>query len=684
MPTALPLERLRINGVAVDRDAANVHVTRRLLHNLDGPDEVHFTEFGVYAPSYKLDSKVELLIAEDLDGDGSIGEGDYVVRFAGVIKQAPMTDGKMPRIDYIAPGLKYLADDVRVTHPQSGKTEVRFNLSPADSDYEDDLAILQLGEIFRRVLTYDDHATDLWYKGITAYTVDPPYVDPTKPELGRKYNTAAGSGAVLRSATLADLAKLTVVPDDVTMSGSKLWAEIENALRDSAPWAGPEILPDGTIRFHDTRDPQWLEVQIGNDPVAPPSLTLDGGECYSAVEVIGDARVEGETFQTSDGTLVADWSAADEAAWKWSDFAVKSNATSTGTIVSIGPTSVVIRPTGGATSWVANKWASDRATVELILPIGPSNPSQISENRRVKANTACVSGGTCTVSLEYPLAQTGYTNFKLTGQGDNPRRFVHRRYKLADGAKASRMVDGFPYPVFWEFRTGGQYVTTPVGKNFRLPPGNTGDPFQADLFFTLFTDTDGVRKVLASEPTVKTWTAQADMDTGGSSVKKPTNILVFLPIAHDLLVARYPAAGYEGPGYDDHGIRRVRYVPQEDWKFEGDRSRQADYAKSIHDVVKEPSISGDLTYFWLWHPGVSGANLAVKLTSVYGPTPWQGSKLTIRGVEIIGQESGPHTLVTNLRVSNQRRPWTGERYYQAMNFVEGGPLANAPDLDLRR
>lgn len=684
MPQTVPLERLRINGVVVDRDSVNVQITRRLLHNLDGPDELHFTEFGVFAPTFKLDSRVELLVAEDLDADGTIAEADYKLRFVGVIKQAPMTIRGRPQVDYVCAGLKYLADDVRVTHPQSGKMEVRFNLSPADNDYEDDLAILPLGDIIRRVLTYDRHATELWGRGITAYTEDPPLIDPDHPELGREYDTPAGHGAVLRPATLSDLARIAIVPDDVTLSGPKLWGEIENALRDSAPWAGPEILPDGTIRFHDTRDPEWLTIQMGVDPVHPPSLTLDGGECYSAVEVVGDARVEGETFQVSGGTLVADWTAADEAAWTWADFAVKSNATSTGTVVSIGPTTVVIRPTGGATSWAANKWASDRATIELILPIGPMNPSSLSENRRVKANTACSAGGTCTVGLEYPLAQTGYTHFKMTGQGDNPRRFVHRRYRLSDPDKASRMADQFPYPVVWEFRTGTQTVTTPVGKNFRQLPGTTGDPMQADLFFDLFTDTDGVRKVLVREPAVKSWSSQAEMDTGGATVKKPTNILVFLPIANELLVARYPAAGYEGPGFDDHGIRRVKHAPMPGWKFEGDRSRMAEFAKSVHDVVKEPSISGDLAYFGLWHPGVAGANLAVRLTSDLGPTPWESTRLSIRAVEVLGPSSGPHTMVTNLRLSNQRRPWTGERFYQAMSFVDGGPLAGAGDLDARR
>lgn len=238
MPAADPITRIKVNGVEITapRARGDVIPKRLVIRNLDGPDTFEFSEFGALTPSYPFWSRVGVEVAFDADEDGTIVEADYKLRFAGVINAAPRAVPGGLRIDYQCVGLKFLANEVRVRHPQSGKSEVAFNLPPTDPLYEEELARLPVGEIVRRVLTYDGHATDLWYQGVTAYTADPPLVDPLRPELGRAYRVAAGSGAVLKTDTLTDLAGMSVVPfGEVRLSGAKLWQQIENLVEDVQP-----------------------------------------------------------------------------------------------------------------------------------------------------------------------------------------------------------------------------------------------------------------------------------------------------------------------------------------------------------------------------------------------------------------------------------------------------------------
>jgi hypothetical protein len=689
MPAARPRTRILINGVEVSspRAVGNVLPTKATLRNLDGPDEFEFVERGTLVPTYPYGSRVAVDVAFDRDEDGTLVEGDYTRRFTGLILGGPRTTAPAFRVDYRCVGIEYLADDVRVTHPQSGKSEVAFNLPPSDPLYEEENARLSFGGICLRLLTYDQHATDLWLIGIEAYTQPPPLIDPLNPALGRRYNTPAGSPPVLKSATLADLAVLSLIPfGEVRFSGAKLWQQIRNAAEDAMPSIAPKIEADGTIRFYDTRSPEWVELRIGTDPVEPPSLSHDVGDTCGAVLVVGDDQVEGRTYQSQaqsgiPAQIAADWLSSDQAVWKITDHTIKTNNRSSGTIPAngLGPTTVVVRPTDGATAWAANKWANDRATIEIVLPIG--NGSELVVPRRVLSNTACAPGGTSTISLDEPIGVTGYTHFRLTGQSDNPRRFVWRRYRFLDPSVASRIVDRFPFPVLWEFRGGAEYVDTPVGKQFRRDTPNS-NPRETDLSFDLFRDSDGIVKILTREPVVSFWSTPAELEAGGASVKAPDNVLVFVPVSQGVLSVRRPATGWAGEAETNPYLRRTKIVTLTDWRFAGDTQRMSDYADSLLDVFKRPAISGGLNYFGLWRQGVETPNAAVKLTSDFGATPWESEKLNVRAVEVVWT-GAPTSFATRLRLSTQRRPWAGDRQFEPASYSEGGPLSNAPALDAR-
>lgn len=675
MPAADPQTRLRVNGVEVAdaRARGDIVLTRSVLRDLDGPDQVEFAEFGTLAPTLTPGARVGLDVAFDANEDGTLAEAEYVARFAGEIASAPTSFGQYgPQVDYACPGLKHRAARVRVCHPASGKTEIGLNLPPDDEDYDPGLAGLELGDILRILLTYDFHATRLWHEGVAAFTADPPLIDPLRPELGRAYNMGRGQGAVLKAATLADLDAMTVVPvGGVRVSGRSLWQQVESLVQDWMPSRGVEIEADGTIRFHDLDNPQWLELRLGVDPVAPPSLSLDVGECYTAVEVVGGDNTEGRTFDTQSGGLVADWTAAEQAGWKWADFQTATDATCEGAVVGVGPTTVSVRAQSGRVVWPVNYWSNLQAFVEVRYTSGGVT---FSESRRVVSCTASSGpASTAVLTLDYPLANSGYTTFRITGIPTGPRAHVWRRYRFADQAAAARIVQRFAFPFPWTTSIGTELVSSPQGVNYRRP-GSTGDPFQTPFSFAIFRDADGLVKVLANVPTVKSWTSQANLDLGGAGVNAPTNVLVFVPVSTGLLTARFPEAGFAGEGFTRHGIARVLTIPAPDWRYAGDRQRQYEYARETHKVVSVPAVSGSITYLGLWRPAVETPNLAVKLTSAYGATPWEAIRLTVRSREIQWPETGATNHVTVLRVSNERKPWRGERSFTPASFLAGDPL----------
>lgn len=671
MPAAEPVTRLVIDGVTIDaaRARGDVLPRRMLVHSFDGPDELEFTEFGALSPTYRFSSRVELYVAEDLDASGTIVEADYRLYFRGHLLRAPFRfdQGTGPTLEYVAAGLKWAAAQIPVRHPQSELTEIEFNLPPDDPNYDEDLAGLELGEILRRVLTYDYHATQLWNAGVEAYTNAPPY------------DTEGGAPPVLKAATLSELAAMTIVPmQAVRFAGTKLWNEVENVVQEWAPWVGLEIEANGTIRMHDTRDPLWLELMLGSDPLELPSFSYDASECYTAVEILGSDQVEGRFLSTDDGSLVEDWRSDEEELWTWADFAEPSGAISQGAILTLGPTTVTIAPETGAGSWAVNRWSNDDAFMVVENPLAQGQVTY-SETRRIVANQAWGGAGSCTITLDYPLANSGYTRYRITARAGG-RSHIHRRYDIYDNWAAANIVERFPFPVPYSTITGTKLVDVPVGVNKRSDDGEP-DYFESLLFFQIITE-NGTRKILTNEPTVKPWTAQADLDLGGDNVTKPSVVEVFVPVSVGQLTVRYPASGWSGTGYTDHNIQRVRYVPMPDWKYVGDTERMREYAQAIHETVKDVTIEGEITYLGLWGPGLRDANVAAKLTSVHGTTPWETTKLNVRGVEVTWPIQGPHIHETRLRLSNQRRPWTGDRYYSPQSFLDGDPLAGR-ELDLR-
>jgi hypothetical protein len=642
----LPTSTLYIDGTSINRLTANVDLARLTLYNLDGADELQFSAgFTDYPGPYTLGRSVRL----DIDG---------TTRFAGRIVQRsePWSDATGLNLSYRCLGLKWVANLVPVRHPTRGTGEALFNLSPTDPDYVEDESGLSVGEIIRRILTVSATATDLVAAGVTCYTTNGPFTS---------------SAPLLKVDTMADLARLSVVPNSgVTLSGSKIWNQIEGLIQEWMPVFSTLILPDGTIRILDTRTPTTTTLTLGTDPIDRPDLDYDTSDTFTKVVVRGSDWVEGRYLSLKDGTIQADWTtgtsfstnAAAESAWTWRKFAEPENGTSQGAVTFVGGTTATIRPSLASAAWPVNKWSTDRAilTLENSILVGQL---EYSETRRVTANTQQTAGGTSVITVDYPWTQNVFTRYKLVGRA-GATSMTYRRYKITDNFVRDRIRRSFPEPYPYSSLSGTRWVTGPVALNLRNISGTDVEPYtEWPAWFEVWTDpADGARKIVFNEPVVKPWTSNADLTTGGSSVKKPHEIRIFVPVSLGVLEAIKPATGYEGTAYTVDGIERVLYLDLPSWRYKGEQARIEEYAQIQLDTVKNPVVTGTCRYLGYYATAITTPGLAINIAGA-STTGKESLGANVRSVSLSWPAGGGLNHVTEMQLSTRRLAWSGDRLY---------------------
>lgn len=664
----MPTSVLTIASSTVNRATANVSLNRLVVYNYEGPDELEFTQdLTLPGSRYDLGSWVELTID---DGGGAD------LRFAGEIVSAAnrWSDGGI-RIAYRCLGLKWiLASRIPVVNGPTGRTEDPYNLPPDDPQYDPDRAGLELGEIIRRVLVTDQVATAIWDAGVEAYTDAP---------VGSAYDTAGADPPVLKAATITDLDAMDVVPrEPIVFSGGRLWNQIESVIQDWMPAIGGLVLPDGTIRFRNLSALTARTLTVGTDPIALPDLSHDVTDCATRVIVRGGDHVEGRYLTLSGGELAEDFAtntdyvdnAAAKADWDWAQFQSPEGGVSYGDVTAQTSTTVTVESDDATETWDANRWSNDRARV-VVEDTSESGTITFSEDRRVIANTALTAAGTSVLTLDYPLANTGYDRYRLVGQTKGGS-LTWRRYTIEDAFVEANIVLAFPDPRPFSTTTGVQQVTSPVGiKQY----SSSGDPPYREwqALFGVYTDTaDGdARKIIFNEPTVVPWTDQADLDTGGGDVTPSSDLLLFVPVSYGILEAIAPSSSFEGTAYTVEGIERTLVVPAPEWRYKGEQSQMEAYAQAILDSVKDVAIEGEVTYFGLDATALNRqGDDAIHIASDFGTTGYEAMRATVRSVTVSWPDSGPFTHVTTLSLSTRRRPWTGERAYEPVSFLPGNPF----------
>ncbi len=600
--------------VAATTYTAALRVTNR-LHldrlnlSIDEPGTLEFHQYAATLPALFL--------------EGATIELDYsgTPVFAGEIMRVDPQFGPTGwTIGYQCADLRYVANKIPITNPSDNSGTVTYNLPSDDEDYVASFSGLSVSSILTNI--YSGHASAL---------------------------TALGILGPLSS----DLLPLTLVPNQPVQFSGPLINAIDQFLDQ---WAGKyscTILWDASasswrLRILDTTAFTPHTLTMGTDPIEPPSISRDSSGSASAVVVRGRSEIEALFGATLDGTLTAGWSAPDQASWKWSDWTNPAGATDFGTLSSVGSTTVTVTSNDTLRAWLANYWNGG-----FIWVINPTATGILQQEMRVITASASMSaGGHAVITLDRPLVNGGYTNYRMVVAPVNSKADVWRRFNVTSTVALGNLVHKFQPPVRWTSNGVSQLISYPAGnvvKGFVQWPAS----FQIDYQHN---------QIVFNEPVVKALNTQPNLDLGGAAVTIPDDVQAAIPYSRGTLSARAPSTGYSGTLYTVAGVQRVATVDAPQWIWAGDQSIYNDYAAMKLDTVKNTVITGNVTYLGLYANALT-LGIALNIAGSSYTTGWESINAPVRSVSIAWPPDGPVNFVTSMTVNNRRKQATGDNFY---------------------
>lgn len=615
-------------------------VLDRLALSLDQPDELEFHEIGATLPgAFHSEQAVTLT-------DGS------TTLFAGwIFKRSPDGFGvSSGRVGYRCLGLSYGAALIAVT-AADGTGTMAFNLPSTDPYYSANEAGLSVGTIISQVIV--QHSTQLTAIGVST-----------------------------DSTTTSQLAALMVVsPDPVYISGNSLWVQLQQFLMQ---WYGSRyclrIEPSGLVRCWDTFSLTVETITLDSDPAVLVSMSEDTSESYTQVVLRGRDDVEAAFFSLHDNTLIGEqiggsgpgWTAAQQAAWDWSQFAYPQNGYDQGTITALTSTVVTIQSDYATAHWATNFWDGIQGTIAVINPI-ITGLGGFQEVRHVTANSAMTAGGTCTITLDRPLASSGYTRYQMVGYPIGLSQ-VWRKYVLSNPYVAEHLVQQFNFGVPFQIGMGNtSLVTTPIAAIEYTQAGIT-QIVQVTLQIVPF---DGTNPgyVLMNNPVVQFTSTQAQLNAGGSSVVAPSDVIVMVPYSRGALTVTSPSGGgYAGTAYSLFGVQRTLYRDYPNWIDAGNTSNMQTLADNIAVTVDNAIQEGSITYLDKYTNALPSGNwpIALNIAKATGTTGYESMAAPVRSVELVWPQDGAAIWVTHLSFSTRRQMYSGDRLYVHAMYASGG------------
>lgn len=545
-------------------------------------------------------------------------------------------------------GLRNRADFVPHTDSITGTDLSVYNLSYID-DPEAWLASRAgrtVGQIIEDVLTMDDNASRLDAWGIGAYTSLAP--------------------ATLPSSTLADLATLDCIPPyPIHVSGDKVLNAVENVLRSIYPNLVMRVMPDGVIRFANSRQYSVLTLTLGGDDlIEPTEIARDWSNSFSRVIVRGQPITEAKVVRLADGSLLEDFAwgsyttnSAAKAAWTPAKYSSPDENQDSGSCTCGSTTSCTVTSSSSTTTWPANfldqTSTGRKAVIHLEYTSGTGLTQRIS--RRVTANTALSAGGTSTLTLDWPLPITSYDKYWIYCQG-SPSGEVWRKYKVANTDDAQSLVASFPYNQ--PFALASNQITNVRAPAASIAWSSSGSPPYSEVVVGVTVDpSDGT--LLFGKPTCLVWGSP-------SRIEPPDDIRAIIAVAVGRLTVTVPAdissvAQYEGTFYEEEcGSSPTRaktlYVTVASWRDPINQSQMEAYAQTILDSIKDTVCSGSVVYHDLYTPALEFGK-AVAINGNGFTTGWESFNsdptyygLPIRSVSV--QWSMQGGVTTTLNCSN--------------------------------
>jgi hypothetical protein len=646
---------LTINGSAVNLAAANATLDRCTPLVKGGIPELHFSRLlGTLKPAGGA------ALPDPWSAQTCTLTVSGTLIFAGVVQgycDRYMSDFGWLR-EYRALGLRNSADYVPVTDQTNFTDTATFNLPGDDPNFVGARAGLTVGAIVAQLLTMAVNAASLSAAGVGAYTT-------------------LGPPAVLPALTVSDLAGLTVIPPwRVIVSGERILQALEEFVRTCHPNHWLHVQPDGTIRFLDARLPTTNTLTLGADPrLGMPQLTRDYSDSYSQVEARGNTQATAVTLQTSpwpgssssDGGLQEDFAwgshtnAAAKALWNPSDYnqpSINGASNDLGSCTCPDTTHVIVTDSSPTATWTANFWSQANAQGQIYLYADTITGVAQFFSARIVANTALTAGGTSTLTLDRAMPNVSFNSYQIWGLSENAS-VVYRKYKISNAAIGAALMNYFPYPVAIRLAVASgaaSLTSTPAGFYQYSPTGGTSPPFNLSYGTISVDPVNGL--IYFDRPTAV---------VAGTTVVKPTNVIVFIPVASGTLSAFAPSPStFAGTLFTVEGLSRTKIITVRDWLDGSNQTTMNTFASEFLDSVKDVVVEGSLPYNGLLSIfltcGASGQ--AISITGSSYTTGWESPQsLPVVGVELMFN-SGPQgtSYQMNLAVSNRRGRYTADQF----------------------
>ena len=627
---------LTIAGSTVNRPASRIILDRWCL-SLDRPGELEFTELACNMPgSFAPEAAVTLSI-----GGTQVFNGWIYQRIPGGFTR------ESGRVGYRCLDQKFRAYMIPIT-ASDGTGTMAFNLPSTSPAYQSTASGLSVGTILSRL--FAQHSTILGTIGVST--------DAT---------------------TATQLATLTVVPPDpVYLSGNRLWSQVDYLCQQ---WYGSKISVvidgSGKIRVVDTTALTPTTLTFNTHPILLDSITEDTSECYTAVTVRGRSDVDGAYLSLVEGSLIDPHNAAGtnlEATWTIADFLTPKGASSTGAITTNSSTTITVSSDNTLETWAANYWSGIQAQISAIAPLSTAITGF--ETRRITANTALTAGGTSVITVDPPLASTGFTRYAIRGQPTGKSE-AYRRLNIKNTYVAQHLVPQFNFAMKWSPSVGAVTQTWfPVGV---VEGVSAGIPFQFPAQFEVIPydgTTDGYIRFY--QPWVSYFNSQADLISGGSAVHQAADIKILVPFSKGTMSTRYPTSGYSGTAYSRFNVQRELVREYSSWWDQGSTTAMQTLAQEIHKTVSGAVIEGQITYVGQYLTAmVPGAPIALNLGHESLTTSYEAITAPCRTVVMEWpQGSAGDSWITRLTFSTRRQMYSGDRLYVHPSFAAGGFLSN--------
>jgi hypothetical protein len=590
--------------------------------------------------------------------------------FSGAFRSRTLRRGDVGWIlDYQAIGLSDLLDKFPITDATTSLDVSPFNCSPEDLiNYRPASAGRTIGQIITIVLTSLTNGANLTAYGLGGLT------GPT------------GGVYVLPSATIADLAALSIIPPKpIYVSGEKFGGALVGFLSAVAPNVRMWVQPNGILRFLDltTFGPSVVTLTMGSDPIEPTEISRDVSDCWQRIEIRGAPIAIMGVFKLSNGTLLEKFAwgtyttnAAAIAAWLPANFTGTASTQDQGTCTDSSTTTVVVTSSNASATWPSDYWDQTSTGVKGIANFYDTvNPGVTSIwTSPIVANTALTAGGTSTLTLAAPLPVLTYNTYTLSGLTAGASQ-VWRHYQIADSTLWALVVQQSTYPQAWVNGGGGAVmISSAMGAVF-YP--SSGPPYN---MFPLPFQVDDSGNIIFVAPTYVTANNSVPADVWCAIPINTGPNVVYSPVNTGGPPATTPA--YAGDSHTIEGLADTLVVTIADWRDPGQTAQvQAlanDWLKSVQDGVRE----GDVVYHGLYPAALTFGiclNIAGKTDSGgVDTTGWEAAELPVIGFEVEFSQ-GADDYVTTLNCSSRRGHLSAEIFLKPERSMTAFGLASGSD-----